>query len=289
MYKRQVPEEAEEFIERFGLESLDPAAILSLDLRDLPGALWDEMGARLQAPLRLFCYILAVVLLCALLDTLSEGKEGALAGVFRVVAVLFLCAVLLQPMLDCIDRAAGLISSANTFLLTYIPIFSAVLLMAGQAASASAYHLILFAIVQGVSAVASSVLVPLLFCYLAFCLAASASGELQLTAIAAFIKKAVTWLLGIATTVLVGFLSIQSIVAAGADTVGAKAAKFVISSTVPVVGSALSDALLTVKGCVGLLRSSVGVFGILTVTATFLPMLLELIAWSLLLLSLIHI
>ena len=82
-------------------------------------------------------------------------------------------------------------------------------------------------------------------------------------------------------TIVVGFLTVQSLVASSSDNVTTKAAKFMISSTVPVVGGALSEALGTVKGCVSLLRSSVGYFGIFVVVATFLPLLLELVVWSL--------
>lgn len=82
-------------------------------------------------------------------------------------------------------------------------------------------------------------------------------------------------------TVYVGLLGIQSIVAVSADTVTVKTAKFVTSSFVPVIGSALSDALVTAQACLKLLKASVGVYGILIAVFTFLPLFAEIICWYL--------
>ena len=87
--------------------------------------------------------------------------------------------------------------------------------------------------------------------------------------------------MGLLLTVYVGLLGVQSMVAVSADTVTVKTAKFVTSSFVPVIGSALSDALVTAQSCLKLLKTSVGVYGILIAVFTFLPLLAEIICWYL--------
>lgn len=52
-------------------------------------------------------------------------------------------------------------------------------------------------------------------------------------------------------TVFTGLLSIQSIVGTSADTLGVKAAKFVVSNFVPIVGSAVADAYTTMRSGLG--------------------------------------
>ena len=56
--------------------------------------------------------------------------------------------------------------------------------------------------------------------------------------------------------------------------------KFSLSSFVPVVGGLLSEAYSTVVGCSGLLRSTVGCFGMLATVLIILPPLLTCILWS---------
>lgn len=62
---------------------------------------------------------------------------------------------------------------------------------------------------------------------------------------------------------------------------GGRAIKFSLSSFIPVVGGALSEAFNTVKGCLGLLKSTLGGFGILATVLIVLPPMLECAAWSL--------
>lgn len=279
--KEATPKEAQEFVTHFQLDQLDPGVLLSMNFHDLISWCWQLILSQIALPLRLFCYLIGILLLCALLNAVQGKEEKTLSGVFRLICVLFLCMLLLQPLLDCIRRMASVFQGVNDFMACYIPIFAGVLAMGGQPATGTGYQVLLFSVVQGVSAIASSVLVPLLFCYLAICLVASLEDGLGLGETAVFLKKVITWTLGILVTIVVGFLTVQSLVASSSDNVTTKAAKFMISSTVPVVGGALSEALGTVKGCVSLLRSSVGYFGIFVVVATFLPLLLELVVWSL--------
>lgn len=60
-----------------------------------------------------------------------------------------------------------------------------------------------------------------------------------------------------------------------------RAIKFSISSFVPVVGGALSEAFNAVKGCLSLLKSTLGGFGILTTVLIAAPPILECVLWSL--------
>ena len=87
--------------------------------------------------------------------------------------------------------------------------------------------------------------------------------------------------MGLACTLFVGLLSLQSLVGGAADTLGSRAVKFSLSSFVPVVGSALSDAFSSLQGCLSLLKTTVGAFGMISTTLIVLPPLLECMAWSL--------
>ena len=60
-----------------------------------------------------------------------------------------------------------------------------------------------------------------------------------------------------------------------------KAAPTSHSSTVPMVGGALSEAIGSAIGYIGLLRSVTGTFGILAGAAVFLPVLTDTVLWQL--------
>ena len=95
------------------------------------------------------------------------------------------------------------------------------------------------------------------------------------------VQNGAVTLLTLLLTVFVGLLSVQGTVAAAADTVTTKTLKFAVSSFVPVVGGALGEAMNTVQGGLGLIRSAVGGFGILAAAAAFLPELLSILMMQL--------
>ena len=89
----------------------------------------------------------------------------------------------------------------------------------------------------------------------------------SLEGVAQALKKIITWTLTSALLVFTGYLTITGVVAGSADAMTVKLTKMTISSVVPVVGSILSEATETVLAGAGILRNTIGVFGMLAVLA----------------------
>ena len=100
-------------------------------------------------------------------------------------------------------------------------------------------------------------------------------------AIAAFLKRAVCIVLGFGSTIFTGLLSIKGALAASGDSVTVRGVKMLVSGTLPVVGSTLSEAYTSVLGSMGLIQNAVGVFGIVVIVLMHLPVILELLLWYL--------
>ena len=277
-----VPEQAKTLLQEIHLQDLDYRTLLSMT----PAQLW-QVGKTLisqtvRAPLILLGSLIAVILLCAAMDALKTGFHAqGLSQVFSGVAVLCLVTAVLEPVTNCIQKASQAILQGSQFMNGFIPVFCGILTAGGQPISADVYHLLLFGASQVVGQAASQILVPIIGIYLAFCFTAALSPDLHLDQIAKTVKKFLNWALGLILTIYVGLLGVQSIVAASADTVTVKTAKFMASSFVPVIGSALSDALVTAQACLKLLKTSVGAYGILVAAFTFLPVFLEIVCWYL--------
>ena len=96
-----------------------------------------------------------------------------------------------------------------------------------------------------------------------------------------FFEKYAKWLLGFMAVMISTVLSLSGILSASADSVGARAAKFMIAGSVPVVGGAMSDAYLSLKSGMTLLRNSTGAFGIIATAYIFLPVMIRTLLWRL--------
>lgn len=270
-----LPQETKEVMEEAGL-SVSPESILNFSLRDLFSSLKERATAELKEPIHLFALTCAVLLLSALLGGLGSAEGGAgYRQAFHLVSVLTICAVLLRPLWELITRVVDAVTQGSNFLLSFIPVFSTVLTTSGKPASALTYHAALFSAVQVLSQTAVHTLLPLLQIYLAFCIVGSIEPMLRLDAAAQSVRKAVTWLIGLGLTLFVGLLSLQGMVANAADTLTTRTARFVISSAVPVVGGAVSEAFTSIQSCLGVVRSAVGTFGVLACLFLFLPSILS--------------
>ena len=101
-------------------------------------------------------------------------------------------------------------------------------------------------------------------------------GNEGLKRLAGVLKWVVTTVLTILLLTYVGYLTVSGVVAGTADAVAVKAARFTVSSMVPVVGGILSDAAETVLAGAGVLKNAVGVFGMLTILSICLVPFLRL-------------
>ena len=119
-------------------------------------------------------------------------------------------------------------------------------------------------------------LLPLTYGYIAACAACAAVGNEGLKRLAGVLKWVVTMVLTILLLTYVGYLTVSGVVAGTADAVAVKAARFTVSSMVPVVGGILSDAAETVLAGAGVLKNAVGVFGMLTILSICLVPFLQL-------------
>lgn len=267
-----VPEEGQEFFDG----GFDQHSVEKLTPQNFFSYIWQKIKDKASEPLKLLCSIAGILILAALIAAFTDGMDGT-KHTFSVVISLSICAVMVTSVTSCILRTSKVVKDLSYFVLSFIPVFSGVTAAAGKPASSVAYHATIFASAQFFSQLMANLIVPLLGLFLAISIAGAATNVIKVDSLAKSLKTAATWILTFCMTVFVGLLTVKGLVSGAADTVTVRATKFMISSFVPVVGGALSDAYNSVFGCLGVVKSTVGVFGIIAIVVTFLPVVLELI------------
>ena len=250
----------------------------SLDegLADLIDTGTRELSGIIRRAARSGVLILLIVLFCGLADTVQEGMGKSRSRAAVLAGTLAVTAVAVADVNSLLGMGTGAISNMASFANTLLPTVAALTAATGAVTGAAARQLAAAFFSDVLVNLISGLLVPLLYGYIAASAAQAAVEAEGLKRLADLLKWAVTTALTIVMMVFVGYLTASGVVAGTADAATVKAARFAISGAIPVVGGILSDAAETVLASAGVLRGTVGVFGMLTVLGICLTPLLEL-------------
>lgn len=247
-----VPKEADSFGE--GLWNVIKACI-----GEISPALSEAAGVCLR--------VTAAVVLTGVVSGFASGASQKAMALASTVAV---GAALLEPSAALISLGEETVRSLSEYGKLLLPTMTAALAAQGGTTASAGLYAATALFDSILSSAISGLLIPMIWLYLGLAVGNAALGEPILAKIRDFIKWLMTWILKIALYLFTGFLSITGVVSGSADAAVLKAAKVTISGAVPVVGNILSDASEAVLVGAGLMRSSAGVYGLLTIGALFL-------------------
>lgn len=209
--------------------------------------------------------LLTIVMLTGLADGASAFGTGKTVQAAPVAAALAITAVATADANTLIGLGNEVIEKMELFSKVLLPAVTAAIAASGSPGGAAARQLAVMLFSDVLMSLINRLLLPLVYAYIAACTAYAAIGNEGLKRIASTLKWIVTSVLTAVMLAFVGYLTVSGVIAGTTDAITVKATKFTVSSMVPVVGGILSDAAETVLAGAGILKNSVGVFGMLVV------------------------
>ncbi len=275
-----LPENVRQDLNTLGISSEDLSSVENLSFESITVYLGTIMGEEIKALMPSLSCVLAVLLLYSVFSGVFDNTaDSALSSVLSVVSALTIACFLLLPVTNLIESAQAAIKTSADFMLCFIPVMTAVLISSGQAMTASGYCAMMVVAAECVAQFFSKFISPLLTCLLSLGVTSSVVPDIKIGGFVNFLSKSVKWIMSFVFTIFTALLSFKSIYSASVDNVSSRALRYTVSSFIPVVGGALSEAYRTVRGSMGVLRSGVGVFVIIAVITVFLPVLTKLCVW----------
>ena len=235
-----------------------------------------ELAGIVRRAVRSSVLILLSLLFCGLAETVQEGAGGSPSRSVSLAGTLAVTAVAVADVNALLGMGTGAIARMTSFANVLLPTAAALTAATGAVTGAAARQLAAALFSDLLVNLIHGLLVPLLYGYIAASAAQAAVGENRLKRLADLLKWTVTTVLTVVTMAFVGYLTASGVVAGTADAATVKAAKFAISGAIPVVGGILSDAAETVLASAGILKGTVGVFGMVTILGICLIPLLQL-------------
>ncbi len=231
--------------------------------------LWDwcraQLGGVLRAAASSAATALAATLLCSLAACLApEGRTPDYVLLGGVLAVAASCSGSIRGYLA---QAQEALCAMVDFSHALLPCVAAASAAVGQAASGSLRFMISSMFMDLLLKLASELVLPLIYAFVAAATARAALPNGALTGSVNAFKWVATTAMTLLCTVFTLYLSISGAVAARAETMATSAVKTVVSTALPVVGKIVSDAAASYVAASALLRGALGVGGLLVVLA----------------------
>ncbi len=259
-----------------GGQALTPEISLDKGLQNILETGSTQVFGILRKAVRSGIILLVIVLLCGLADGMYSGLGSTGLDVVAVAGALAVTAVSVADVNSLIGMGRETLDNMEMFSKALLPTITAAAAASGSPGGAVARQLATMLFSDVLLTLIGRLLMPLVYAYIAAGTAYAALGNEGLKRIGNTLKWAVTLTLTSVLLIFVGYLTVSGVIAGTTDAVTIKAAKFTVSSMVPVVGGILSDAAETVLAGAGILRNAVGVFGMLAVLGMCLIPFLQL-------------
>lgn len=252
---------------------------MGFDLKGITNNVLRFLFKEIYLNLGILVKLAVLIVICAMLKNLQANflSESASQIAFFVCYIVIV-SVLLISFGTVVSMGLEIIDRMVAFMYATIPVLLALLISGGNITSGGILHPVLLMVVQVSATMIRNLFVPLIFLSNILTIVNNISEKIQLTRLASLIKQFTSWTLGIMLTIFIIVVSFQGSLGAVIDGATTKAAKFAISTFIPIVGKTLADATDTVIGCTLLIKNAAGVAAMIGILVICIVPLIKIIA-----------
>lgn len=278
-FEKELDADTYKMLDELGVLDFSYESITGLSFNDIVDLLKSLFQKKAELPIKSSVTVLVFILLSAFLQSLKAESNDSVNMIYSTATALLVATVVLVKLTSTVSLASMAISVASNFVYAFIPVFCSIVVASGGITTGFSTNTTLLILSQGLSFISSNVFMPIVNCYLALGVTSSLRYELNLDKLLSSVKKIITTCISFVSGVFVSVLSVKTAVAGRADMLGLRSIRFAINSVVPVIGSSISEGLLSIQAYSSLIKSSVGIVGVMAVVLVFLPSIIEVVLW----------
>lgn len=274
--------DSKDVLESLGLAEFDYEKLIDFSVRDIVELTVRTVKDRFKTPLNSALLIFIIVCFSSLFQGMKETvQDGDMPSLYSTVSALVIALLLISKLKNTIALSVSAISVCADFIFAFVPSFCVIAAASGCTVSAMATNGLLLSLGQAINYISKAVFIPISNCFLALSICSGIRSELNLGAFLQTMKRYITTAISVCATGFVSVLSIKTAVAARADAIGLRSVRFAINSVVPVIGGAISEGLLSIQAYSSMIKSGVGIVGIIAVAVIFMPSIVSVSLWRL--------
>ena len=237
------------------------------------GALTDVLTALLT--------VMILVVMSSILSGLTSGfKKKQTMEIIHYVFYALVVSIVMMKIAELVNECKDVVDHLSSFTEVAFPPLMTLMSALGGKVSSTLYkpQLALFCTV--IAKIIRDVILPLFGAGIAFCLISNISSTVKMDKIQSAIRYISTFIITAVFGLFITYLTIAGISGGMADGVSIKAAKFVLSNYVPILGGYLSQGFdLITAGCV-LVKNAIGMIGIIAVVFLILRPIVHIVVFT---------
>ena len=257
-------------LSRCGLQNLSQEQILDV--------LWEGLKEGIAQYWRPVGQMLVIVLISGLFRHLQLQQDSA-SAMADWMAYLLCCVLAAWILGECVGQVKSASVQMGEAIEDVTPVLTVLLTAMGSLQTSTVLSPLMAGLTGGTFHIVNKLVIPAILVKSILDLGTGMNSLIRLDGISKLIGSLVKWLLGILFVVFLGVTALKGIAGASLDGVYFKAAKFTIDKTVPIIGGMFSDTLDTLMACGAVVKNSVGIVGLLSMTMLLLAPLCGLMSY----------
>ncbi len=227
----------------------------------------------------------ATVTAIALLSAVVSAAEGTIIGkasskIVHLACYSLIILILTTMVVGVVSDCVACVNNIKRQVEVITPILATLTVLTGGTGSAAIYQPSAIFLSGGAVEIVSVIVFPAAVAVIVLDFMSKLNTQMSFSGVTALIKSILKWVIGITITVFSIFITVQSSASSLFDGIIFKATKFVVGNSVPIVGNFLSSGfdMLTSAGL--LIRSSVGVCGLILLLMEIIQPIIAVVAFS---------
>lgn len=239
---------------------------------------WEELSMLMPA----FAVILSVALLCGILNSAKSGfLHSTMSDIINFVGYISVGTVVLACLITVLSAGFSSVNAMKRQMEIVYPVLLTLMAGSGGAVSVGIFRPAVVFMSGGITELFSEIVFPSSVVVIVLAFVGNLSADVRTEKLGELFKSVNKWLIGLTLGLFSIFLTVQGIAAAQYDGLSLRAAKYAISSSVPIVGGFLSGGFDLVLAGSALIKNALGSFAVFLLFGTLLRPLLLFVAFQL--------
>ena len=231
-----------------------------------------------------FAAVAGIALLCAVVNAAEGSVLGkSTAKIVRLACTSLIILIVGAMLSGIISDCISCIHSVKRQIEIITPILATLTVLTGGTGSAAIYRPSAIFLSGGAVEIVSGFIFPATISVIVLNFLSRFNPDMSFSGVTALIKSIMKWVIGITVTIFSIFITAQSSAGSLFDGIIFKATKFVVGNSVPIVGNFLSNGFDMLASAGLLIKSSVGLSGIILLLAEIIGPVVLLSSFSIIL------